>query len=322
MLRRLPIYFSNRPLAATRFVRIAIGGFTGLLVAGLALIVPQYRVHEPISTLFPDEAVAYGGGYNIVNVALVDIRAWDTVGEISVLLAAATGIASLIFLSTRERDASDLSALESKAGTIGADDPDPVGLLRWRSRRPGATSTQRSWLVGGITLAPQRRSIVLEVATRLVYHTMVVFAVFLLFAGHNSPGGGFVAGLVTGIALVVRYLAGGRYELSAAAPLQPSVVLGTGLFLSAGLGLSAMILGGQVLQSAIFEGTIPVFGEVKLVTSVFFDIGVYLVVLGLMLDILKSLGAEIDRHGERSGHDSDLVGPAVEPPATASRWRR
>src|SRR5690606_27929035 len=261
VLRRLPIYFSNRPLAATRFVRIAIGGFTGLLVAGLALIVPQYRVHEPISTLFPDEAVAYGGGYNIVNVALVDIRAWDTVGEISVLLAAATGIASLIFLSIRERDASDLSALESKAGTIGADDPDPVGLLRWRSRRPGATSTQRSWLVGGITLAPQRRSIVLEVATRLVYHTMVVFAVFLLFAGHNSPGGGFVAGLVTGIALVVRYLAGGRYELSAAAPLQPSVVLGTGLFLSAGLGLSAMILGGQVLQSAIFEGTIPVFGE-------------------------------------------------------------
>ncbi len=323
VLRRLPVYFSNRPLAATRFVRVGVGAFTGILIAGLAFIVPQYRVHEPISTLFPEEAVTYGGGYNIVNVALVDIRAWDTVGEISVLLAAATGIASLIFLSGRGGRVSDLSALESKAGTIGAADPDPMGMLRWRSRRAGpVTGTQRRWLVAGITLAPQRRSIVLEVATRLVYHTMVVFSIFLLFAGHNAPGGGFVAGLVTGIALIVRYLAGGRYELSAAAPLQPSAVLGTGLFLSAGLGLAAMVLGGEVLQSAVLEWTMPVFGEVKLVTSVFFDIGVYLVVVGLLLDVLRSLGAEIDHQGESSGHDSDLVGPALEPPPASSRWPR
>jgi len=323
VLRRLPVYFSNRPLAATRFVRIAVGMVTGLLVAGLALVVPQYRIHEPISNLFPEEAVAYGGGYNIVNVALVDIRAWDTVGEISVLLAAATGIASLIFVSGRGRRVSDLTTLEAKAGTIGAADPDPMGILRLRTRRAGAaTGPQRSWLVGGDTLAPQRRSIILEVATRIVYHTMVVFSIYLLFAGHNAPGGGFVAGLVTGIALVVRYLAGGRYELSAAAPLQPSVVLGTGLFLSASLGLAAMLFGGEVLQSTALEWTMPVFGDVKLVTSVFFDIGVYLVVVGLMLDILRTLGAEIDRLGETSGHDSDLMGPALEPPPATSRSPR
>jgi multicomponent Na+:H+ antiporter subunit A len=91
------------------------------------------------------------------------------------------------------------------------------------------------------------------------------------------------------------------------------------LFLSTGLGLAAMLFGGEVLQSAVLEWTMPVFGEVKLVTSVFFDIGVYLVVVGLMLDILKSLGSEIDRQGERSGHDSDLVGPALEPAPTTRR---
>ncbi|HEU4319883.1 MAG TPA: Na+/H+ antiporter subunit A [Acidimicrobiia bacterium] len=313
VLRRLPVYFSNRPLVATRWVRIALGAVTGTLVAALAVVVPQYRIHEPISRLFPEEAVAYGGGYNIVNVTLVDIRAWDTVGEISVLLVAATGIASLVFLSRRGRQPSDLSTLDAKAGMLGASDPDPMSVLRERPRRVGAGSVPGKWLVGGITLAPQRRSLILEVATRIVYHTMVVFAIYLLFAGHNAPGGGFVAGLITGIALIVRYLAGGRYELSAAAPLQPGVVLGTGLFLSASLGIVAMFFGGEVLQSALLEGTLPVFGEVKLVTSVFFDFGVYLVVVGLMLDILKSLGAEIDRQGETSGHDSDRVGPVLEP---------
>jgi multicomponent Na+:H+ antiporter subunit A len=321
VLRRLPVYFSNRPLAASRWIRVALGSVTAVLVMGLALIIPQYRIHEPISRLFPNEAVAYGGGYNIVNVALVDIRAWDTVGEMSVLLVAATGIASLVFLSRRGRTPSDLTALAGKAGSLGASDPDPMESLRARPAQVGEDrrTLPDQWLVGGITLAPQRRSLILEVATRIIYHTMVAFAIYLLFAGHNAPGGGFVAGLVTGIALIMRYLAGGRYELSAAAPLQPGFVLGTGLFLSTGLGLAAMLFGGEVLQSAVLEWTMPVFGDVKLVTSVFFDIGVYLVVVGLMLDILKSLGSEIDRQGERSGHDSDLVGPALEPAPTTRR---
>jgi multicomponent Na+:H+ antiporter subunit A len=285
----------------------------------LALILPQYRVHEPVSALFPDEVVAFGGGENLVNVILVDTRAWDTIGEISVLLAAATGIASLIFLSSRGRTPADLTALEEKAGVLGADDPDPMSAIRARpGHRPEGTSDPR-WLVAGITLAPQRRSLILEVATRLVYHTMIAFSLYLLFSGHNAPGGGFVAGLVTGIALVMRYLAGGRYELSAAAPLQPGFVLGTGLFLAAGLGLVSILFGGEVLQSQLVEWTMPVFGEIHLVTSIFFDLGVYLVVVGLMLDILKSLGAEIDRQGESSGDDSDLVGPALEPARPTGR---
>ena len=101
VLRRLPPYFSDRPLAGSRWLRLAVGLGVGLTVAGIALVVPGARVHTPVSEDFAQEAVQFGGGTNIVNVTLVDIRAWDTMGEISVLLVAATGVASLVFLSRR-----------------------------------------------------------------------------------------------------------------------------------------------------------------------------------------------------------------------------
>jgi multicomponent Na+:H+ antiporter subunit A len=312
VLRRLPAYFSNRPLAADRWLRLAIGIAVGITVAGFALVVPQARVEPPVSAGLPEEAVAFGGGLNVVNVVLVDVRAWDTMGEMAVLVAAATGIASLVFVRTRTRDSRRPRDYDAgQLPVLGRDDPDPMAPLRRRGRASGTRSQE--WLRGGRTLAPQRRSIVFEVATRMLFHTMIVFAIWLLFTGHNAPGGGFAAGLVTGLALAVRYLAGGRYELAEAAPLHPGVLLGSGLFLATGSGLIPILFGGQVLQTAIFDLAVPVIGEVHLVTSTIFDIGVYLVVVGLMLDVLRSLGAEIDRQGEASGHDSDLVGPALEP---------
>ena len=323
VLRRLPAYFSVRPLAASRWVRLAVGLAVGLTVGGLALVVPGTRTAVPVSVDFPEEAYTFGGGKNIVNVTLVDIRAWDTMGEISVLLVAATGVASLIFLRRRSGEILRTRDAGESERTVWGQVPDPMASLRHRLAAPivGATPTgtaagsggvvgraggrQREWLSGGRTLAPQRRSVIFEIVTRLLFHSMILFAVFLLFAGHNAPGGGFAAGLVVGIALIVRYLAGGRYELGEAAPVHPGLLLGSGLFLSAGVGLIALLAGGSVLQSVIIEFTVPVIGDVKLVTSLFFDVGVFLVVIGLILDILRSLGAEIDRHGEGSGRPDE-----------------
>jgi multicomponent Na+:H+ antiporter subunit A len=169
------------------------------------------------------------------------------------------------------------------------------------------------WLVAVPTLAPERRSVLFEVVTRVIFHAMVVFALFLLFSGHNAPGGGFAAGLVVGIALTVRYLAGGRYELGEAAPVHPGLLLGTGLFLSAGVGLAALLSGNAAVQSFAPHISLPVLGEVHLVTSLFFDIGVFLVVVGLVLDILRTLGAEIDRQGDAdSAGETALVAHARE----------
>jgi multicomponent Na+:H+ antiporter subunit A len=276
VLRRLPPYFTDRPLSRRRYWRMAIGAAVAATVTGFMVVSTGARTDAPVSAAYPTEAVAFGGGANIVNVTLVDIRAWDTMGEIAVLVAAATGVASLVFVRGRAR------SISRPSSTAAPDGPRPPA-------RP-------VWLSGGRTLAPERRSIIFEVVTRLVFHTIIVFSVFLLFSGHNNPGGGFAAGLVTGLALTVRYLAGGRYELDEAAPIDAGVLMGLGLFVATGSGLAPMAFGGAVLQSAVVDLALPVVGEVHLVTSVFFDVGVYLVVVGLVLDLLRSFGAGIDRH--------------------------
>jgi multicomponent Na+:H+ antiporter subunit A len=308
VMRRLPPYFSDRPLVASRFVRLVVALATGLTVGALALIVPGARIHTPVSVDFAEEAYSFGGGKNIVNVTLVDIRAWDTMGEISVLLVAATGVASLVFLRKRSGAIFRAGDAPEERQVWGGGD-DPLAEVR-RPAQARAAYQPREWLRAGRTLAPRRRSVVFEVVVRLLFHTMIVYSLFLLFSGHNAPGGGFAAGLVTGIALIVRYLAGGRYELGEAAPVQPGLLLGSGLFLSAGVGLGALIFGGSVLQSWIIDISIPVIGDIHLVTSLFFDVGVYLVVVGLVLDILRSLGAEIDRQAEAEGEPAAVGGDA------------
>jgi multicomponent Na+:H+ antiporter subunit A len=177
--------------------------------------------------------------------------------------------------------------------------------------------TSSSWLLAGRTLAPENRSIILEVVVRLVFHAVVVVSLFLLFAGHNNPGGGFAGGLVVGLALIARYLAGGRYELGEALPVDAGVVLGLGMVIASGTAVASLLFGGQVLESAILEWDMPVFGHVKLVTSIFFDIGVYLVVIGMVLDVLRSLGAEVDREHEGRSDATDEEGTTVAEPHRA-----
>jgi len=269
VLRRLPPFFSERPFTADRWVRVGAGAVVGVVVAGLALLTASSRTADPIGQEFAEPAVSYGGGYNIVNVTLVDIRAWDTLGELSVLVVAATGVASLIHLLTDRAE-------------------------RISRVRPG-TGTQR-WLQRLDAVRAERRSVVFEVVTRLIFHAVIVYSVYIMLIGHYEPGGGFAGGLIAGLALMLRYLVGGRKELDAAAPVDAGLVLGLGLATAALAGLLPTLLGGGVLQSAIVDIPLGPLGELHLVTSVFFDIGVYLVVIGLALDVLRSLGGGIDQH--------------------------
>ena len=300
VLRRLPDYFTDKPLRLTRYARMALATGVGLAVGGFVLVAGNARTATPISETFAKMAYLEGYGRNVVNVTLVDIRAWDTFGEISVLVAAATGVASLIFLDTR-----------SSGIRRVYDVPYPSGVEK-QPTGPG----RRVWLPGPRTLSPDRRSIVFEVVTRLVFHTIMVFSLYLLVAGHNLPGGGFAAGMVAGHALMVRYLAGGRYELDEAAPIDAGVLIGTGLFVAALSGLGPMAFGGSVLQTADAYIDLPLLGEVHLVSSVGFDIGVYLVVVGLVLDLLRTFGSRLDRQilrAEREAAEQDPTGATGTP---------
>ncbi|MCA0144805.1 Na+/H+ antiporter subunit A [Blastococcus sp. LR1] len=278
VLRKLPKDITERHRPRERLGRGVIAVGIGALMAAAGAVVMSARTATPVSVDYPEAAYDFGGGQNIVNVTLVDIRAWDTLGELSLVVVAATGVASLVFLRRR-------------TGVV--DRLDPVQLAR--QERSSWRAPRGQWLAATATLAPERRSVILEVITRVLFHTILVFSVFLLFSGHNEPGGGFAGGLVAGLALVLRYLAGGRYELGEAAPVDPGLLLGVGLLFSGTTGVVGLLLGADVLQTAILETTLPVLGDVKLVTSLFFDIGVYLIVVGLVLDILRSLGAELDR---------------------------
>lgn len=135
-----------------------------------------------------------------------------------------------------------------------------------------------------------RRSLVLDTVFDVVFRTAVVFSLFLLFAGHNAPGGGFIGGLVAGAGLVLRYVAGGVPEVRRVAPWSPDVVLGTGLVTAVAAGLGGWIWGDEFLESAKVEIELPVLGVLKATSALPFDIGVYVVVVGIALAILTSLG--------------------------------
>ncbi|WP_017794498.1 Na+/H+ antiporter subunit A [Leucobacter salsicius] len=289
VIRRLPQRLNITVKRPARWARAAIGIGTGLALGGAAVISLGARVADPISLELPELAYLGGHGSNVVNVMLVDIRGWDTMGELSVILAAATGVASLVFLSTRADLRPKISRRDAR--TVVRDN------LR-RVADPNDPAKRTSWLLAGRTLDPANRSILLEVVVRLIFHGLIILSVFLLLSGHNSPGGGFAGGLVAGLALVARYLAGGRYELSATVPLDAGRILGTGLALALSMALLPMFFGQAALASSWIDIDLGWFGSIPLVTSTLFDVGVYLVVFGLVLDVLRSLGSEIDVHEE------------------------
>ncbi|MGB2979275.1 MAG: Na+/H+ antiporter subunit A [Propionicimonas sp.] len=305
VLRKLPKFFTERPLAAGRWWRVLIALGTGLSFTLVALLMLGSRVAVPVSEAYHEMAYQFGYGRNIVNVVLVDTRAWDTIGEIAVLGIAATGVASLIFLRGR-------------AGTI----------RRAPAPAPGVLD---GWLRGSRTLPAASRSLIFEVVTRLLFPVMIMVSLYLLIAGHNLPGGGFAGGLVAGTALLIRYLAGGAHELDEAMPVPAGVLLGSGLVASVATALAPLAFGGLIFQSydvhlhvpgwdslATPWGSWTLLGDIHLVSSTAFDIGVYLVVVGMLLDLGRSLGAGIDAQAR------DEQTPAPEPESTRAipgrRW--
>jgi len=284
VLRALPAEAEVTQMRRFRLPRALLAVAVGGTVTSLAAFAMAARTGTPISALLPDAAYYRGHGSNTVNVILVDIRAWDTLGEVCVLLVAATGVASLVFRSRRFG-----SAPRVPTGAQAAGQPD-IGMISTYSPAVGDIT----WLRGSEYRDPRYRSLVLEVATRLIFPLIMVLSVYFFFTGHNTPGGGFAGGLTAGLALVLRYLAGGRYELGETLPLDAGKILGVGLGMSAGTAVASLLLGAPPLSSAVLSFDIPVLGDVKFVTALFFDLGVYLIVVGLVLDVLRSLGARLD----------------------------
>ena len=150
------------------------------------------------------------------------------------------------------------------------------------------------WLLTGFRREGAKRSILLELAARIVFPTVLVLSIYLLFAGHDRAGGGFSGGLVAGQAFVLRYLVGGRMDDSAIVSLRPPVLIGVGMTLATLAAFLPLFFGGELLESAIFKFTVPGLGQIKFVTSLVLDTGVFLLIVGVVLDLLRTLGSGIE----------------------------
>lgn len=250
VLRRLPERFERQSSHRRRVVRLAISGAVALTVFFLALVAAGYRLGPPVSQEMVARAVPDGHGKNVVNVILVDFRGFDTLGEITVLAVAA----------------------------IGA-----VALAR-ADRRAGGASEPTSHRLD------LRRLAFVDVSARVVFHAVVLISLWLLFAGHNQPGGGFVGGLLAGSAITLRYIAGGIAEVRARSRFRPWTVLGAGLLLAAVTAVVPLVGGGDVLETALASLDLPGVGDVKMSSALAFDTGVYLAVVGMVLMAFEAFG--------------------------------
>jgi multicomponent Na+:H+ antiporter subunit A len=142
---------------------------------------------------------------------------------------------------------------------------------------------------GRVPMRPS--SPILDIVVRAEFHVLLVVSVYLLFAGHNGPGGGFVGGLVAGAACAVRYVAGGPAELRRSIRVRPTTLLGAGLVVAGATAFLSLVNDGGFLQHRLLKVDVPFIGPVKTSSAFFFDFGVYLVVLGTVLVILAELGA-------------------------------
>lgn len=137
------------------------------------------------------------------------------------------------------------------------------------------------------------RSVIVDTTMRLVFHSALVFSLYLLFAGHNQPGGGFVGGLTAAAAFGLVYVAGGIDDVRSLSRLRPWTVLGGGLTLAAAAAVAPLFVADDALESGyILKETAPVLGTVKFSSTLIFDTGVYGVVVGLVLMIIEGVGQE------------------------------
>lgn len=224
--------------------------FAGLGATLLTLAVMS-RPYDSIAGFFIDNALPGGGGTNVVNVILVDFRGFDTLGEITVLALAGLGIVALLH---------GLHVLAPKHDAFG-----------------------RAW---SNDIHPP----IMATLTRLLLPLMLLVALFIFLRGHNLPGGGFIAGLITAIALIVQYMANGLSWTSARLPFAKVHLVAAGLGIATLTGLVAMLFGYPFLTSTYTHVHWPIVGEFEIASAMAFDLGVFLVVVGSTLMMLVSLG--------------------------------
>lgn len=247
----------------TRRWRDAIVAIGGGLGIGWVAWLILTRDHSSISWFFIQQSLPLGGGSNVVNVILVDFRGFDTFGEITVLGIAAIGALCMM-----------------------------DGM-----RAHGASITQ------GLTYRFNPSPLMFRMTASWVLPIALVVSLYIFLRGHNYPGGGFIAGLITSMALVIQYIALGQdqaeHMLKAKSGRLYEVWIGLGLLIAGLTGVAAWFWNRPFLTSAHVYVESDIFDTFHFASAAGFDLGVYATVVGATMLLISVLGDS--RHSNMSG---------------------
>jgi multicomponent Na+:H+ antiporter subunit A len=257
VFRRLPVTFSRGGWPRRRGAAV-IAAAVGVGVGALTWLTVGRNGRSDIGSRFLDEAQPITGGDNVVNTILVDFRALDTLGEIGVLVISALGIYALVRLPA--------------VRPLG-----PPSLPRMIGRRAADPTFSGTGAI---------ESVVLRLMTDVLAPVLFVTSLWLLLRGHNAVGGGFIGGLTAGAAVVLLYLSQGHERLWQSPWFRTIPLVGVGLVVAATYGLAGLPTSGSFLAG----GKLALPGGLIVARSLVFDVGVFLVVVGLVVAILRHLG--------------------------------
>lgn len=255
ILLMLALFFlpqhSPRESSSVRILRdIGISGALGIVVASICYALIT-RPLDSISAFFLANAKTGGGGTNVVNVILVDFRGFDTLGEICVLGIAALGIYKL--------------------------------LINLPLIMPTSDSKGRPW-------AKERYPILLASISQSLLPLALLVSFYIFLRGHNLPGGGFIAGLVTAVAFILQYIAHGSHWIGQRLTINYRKIIAVGVAIALFTGVGSWLFGRPFMKTWFDYFNLPLVGEIELASALVFDLGVYITVVGSTLMILASLG--------------------------------
>lgn len=259
----LPVQIGPR-IRRYRDLLLAIGSGAG--VAAIAYAVMTRVSPSSIGDYFLENAYSGGGGKNVVNVILVDFRAFDTFGEIAVLGIVGLTVFALLrrfrpapdttgsTAQQRIQDAYDEAAPDRKAGETLADYlAVPSVIMQW------------------------------------LFPVIIVLAVHLFLRGHDLPGGGFAAGITLAIAFLLQYLASGARVVEDRLRILPLRWIGLGLLFAAATGAGSWFFGYPFLTTFFQYTEIPHIGKMPTASALLFDLGVFTLVVGATVLVLIAL---------------------------------
>ncbi len=243
---------------------LALAGGGG--IAAIAYAMMTRDAPHGLSRYFVEHAYSGGGGTNVVNVILVDFRAFDTYGEITVLAIVALTVFTLL---RRFRPA--VESIE----------------LPEQQRRQNAFDDAREDRDRGDTV--RHYLLVPRVLMEWLFPVILTCSLYFLARGHDLPGGGFAAGVTASIAIIVLYMASGTRSVEMRLTVQPVQWISAGLLCATATGMAAWLFGYPFLSTHFRYLDLPIIGAIPMASALLFDIGVFAVVVGTTALILVAL---------------------------------